>query len=256
MQAVQQLLQEKIDVDEPTLLDDDRELTPLFLAASAGHADVVQTLLEAGAAVDAACFHPHGWRASRQTPLMGAAQNGHAEAVRRLLAAGAPVGTLGPGTPSPLLLATQGGHTEVARVLIKAGADVEDRDMEGNTVLGLATEPGHEDLYALMLEEGVSEERLQTVALCWAARKGNVQKLRQMIAEGADVNRGDDGGMTALIHAAHAGQLEAVQVLIEAGSNVSKSAHGFTALKFASQLAHEPGYQRICDLLREAEATN
>jgi ankyrin repeat protein len=60
-----------------------RDRTVLYLAAKHGHEQVVRTLLEAGADVEAAL--PSGAR-----PYI-AAQNGHVEVVRTLLEAGAQV---------------------------------------------------------------------------------------------------------------------------------------------------------------------
>jgi hypothetical protein len=78
-------------------------------------------------------------------------------------------------------------------------------------------------------------------ALVDAAEKGDAKIVRELLAAGADVNHtkeGDDG-MTALFKAALAGQLQAVQALIDAGADVDKGAtDGGTPLTIAAFKGH------------------
>lgn len=60
------------------------------------------------------------------------------------------------------------------------------------------------------------------VALCQAATNGNVAQIRSLVAEGVNINGRNENGQTALICAIHAGQLGAVEVLLEAGADTSR----------------------------------
>lgn len=63
----------------------------------------------------------------------------------------------------------------------------------------------------------------QARPLVLAAEKGDLQELRKLIAEGADPNAAGRGGLTALIAAVRANNLDAVQFLLNHGA---KATHG------------------------------
>ena len=74
----------------------------------------------------------------------------------------------------------------------------------------------------------------------WAAcRVGDLERVRQLIQDGQDVNRGDSYGWTPLILAAGYGRDQVVQELIRAGADVNgKSYIKRTALHEASSRGH------------------
>jgi len=64
-----------------------------------------------------------------------------------------------------------------------------------------------------------------------ASRKGDLERVLQLIEEGTNVNIKDSYGSTALIHASFNGNLEIVNALIKAGANLNiKDFSGSTAL--------------------------
>jgi ankyrin repeat protein len=90
-----------------------RQMTPLMLAAMAGHADVSQVLIHAGARTGVTTVYYNS-----ETPLMRAADGGHLDAVRVLLEAGAdPRGSGGPENLDALTRAERRGHREVAELI-------------------------------------------------------------------------------------------------------------------------------------------
>ena len=71
-----------------------------------------------------------------------------------------------------------------------------------------------------------------------AAEQGDVERLRELVADGVNVNSGDDLGETALHGAAGYGHADAVEFLLEQGASVKKTgARGRLALHRAAESA-------------------
>jgi hypothetical protein len=79
-----------------------------------------------------------------------------------------------------------------------------------------------------------------------AARDGDIERLRSLIANGSNVNAADDYGGTPLRSAIEVGQTQAARILVEAGANVDgRDPDGLTPLIRACQRGH----QEIVELL-------
>lgn len=72
-----------------------------------------------------------------------------------------------------------------------------------------------------------------------AAKEGSTDKVKALLAQGADVNAKDKDGFTALIRAAGNGHTETVKALLAADANVNVKTKGITALKIAKLYGHE-----------------
>ena len=99
-------------------------LPPLFIAVSKGQQDVVRTLIQAGADVDAGVQKGDSKLPTGTTPLIMAAQGGHEGIARLLIDAGANVNYKVPGRrgTTALKVARGRGHKDTAKLLRKAGA--------------------------------------------------------------------------------------------------------------------------------------
>ena len=91
--------------------------TALIAASWSGHPDVVQTLLAAGANVNAR-------NDDGRTALAIASERGHLEVVQALLAARSEVNARNGGGRTALALASEQGHLQVVQALIAAKADL------------------------------------------------------------------------------------------------------------------------------------
>lgn len=91
--------------------------------------------------------------------------------------------------------------------------------------------------------------RSKDESLIEAAKKGDSQKVEQLISEGANIEaRGERG--TVLMHAAGNGHKEIVELLLSKGADVNaKNNHGATA----SMYAEKNGYREIVEMLKSKE---
>ena len=88
-------------------------------------------------------------------------------------------------------------------------------------------------------------------ALLDAAKKGNIEAVKQHLAAGADVNAKNDDGVTSLHLAALDGRKEVVELLIAKGADVNAKDNdvGFTPLDMANKT-------ETADLLRKHGGKN
>ena len=120
-------------------------LAPLYLAASQGHVEEVDTLADAGAGLG--WKDPGGW-----TALHYAAIQGQAGAVRSLAARGgrAAVDARNNENLTPLHCVASGGHTTAMQALLEAGAGASLKTNDGKTALDYAVSGGKHEVAELL----------------------------------------------------------------------------------------------------------
>ena len=85
---------------------------------------------------------------------------------------------------------------------------------------------------------------------CWeeAIKRGDVQRVRDLLERGTDVDARDGHGQTALMLAAHAGHREVVEVLIGHRANLNTTAkYGLSALMLAIVAGHADVVRLLAD---------
>ncbi|MDO5693871.1 MAG: ankyrin repeat domain-containing protein [Pseudomonadota bacterium] len=102
--------------------------SPLMMAALKGHADLVKRLIARDADVNKT-----GW-----APLHYAATGGHLEVMQILLDHHAFIDAQSPNGTTPLMMAASYGTPEAVKLLIEAGADVHMRNQKGMSALDFA----------------------------------------------------------------------------------------------------------------------
>ena len=129
---------------------------------------------------------------------------------------------------TPLRHSVQGGHESLVRWLLDSGADLESEDCCLSTPLELAVGKRHDHITKLLLERGAetNQQSLRFSNILEAACNANgpIELVEHLIDSGAEVN-GKEGTVgkcrrTALEAAAHAGNEEAVRLLIAKGAKV------------------------------------
>jgi ankyrin repeat protein len=201
---------------------DDTGVTPLYLACLNRQGALVERLLQARA-------NPNVATVSGETALMTCARTGEAAGVRALLARGANVNTKEPGhDQTALMWAAAQAHPEAVDALLRNGADVRARSRSYiQTVTSEVTQrAGREEL-------NYDVPRGGSTALLFAARSGDAESARLLIAAGADVNDVLPDGASALVVAAHSGHSRVAALLLEKGADPNAADIGYAALHAA-----------------------
>jgi ankyrin repeat protein len=175
-----------------------------------------------------------------------------------------------------LISASWQGHLEVVRLLIENGVDLS-LDRKGETALRMAVLGSREPVVRLLVEVGAAGDPVQirlSQELHRAACQGapnmgmtegnplypgvvtypeNVPDLQDVLRRGADVNRADGEGYTALMYVANLGLVENVRTLLANGADATlRSREGETALSLAERpgLFNREGRRQVFELLQ------
>lgn len=250
IEVVEVLLQARMDVNGPC----STKTTALQAAAKSGHAEVVELLIRAKADVNAPPVSVDG-----VTALHAAVQGGHKEVVDMLLSAKADPNFLVPRYGStPLQEAAQRGHTEIVELLLAAKAKVNAIVHGGLTALHRAVDCGHMEAveHLLAAKADVNLPSGGSMVLQVASRRGHTKIAELLLAAKANVNAGSEftTGLTALQAAASGGYITLVQLLLAAGANVDAPALYLDRGQTALQGASGGGHQQVVELLLEANA--
>ncbi len=226
------------DIVERELLDE-----RLRDAARDGDTELVEGLLLSGARIESLGY-------GRNSALNWAAQNGYEETVRLLLEYGADPNVS--GIPSNIV---RDNHIGIVKLLLASGADIDRQDPAGRTPLMVAAESGDFEMVTFLLGEGADpgiENREGHTALMFAknqhhdaivdrlrsagAKSGtgrrmdsplfgerDPERVRRLIAMGADVNARDSIGRTILGASFQYRDHTIARILIEAGADVNDS---------------------------------
>ena len=152
-------------------------LSPVLYALYNGHADLVDTILDANPALDvfdtAAVGRTRGleelldtdtglataWSADGFTALHLAAYFGQEDAAKLLLERGAEANIVARNANivvTPLHSAAAGSHSGIVKLLLAAGADPNARQPDGSTALDAARQNGDEESEEALLAAGAS----------------------------------------------------------------------------------------------------
>ncbi len=203
----------------------DLGMRPLLMACARGHGPLVEHLLASGA-------DPNGTPASGETALMAASRAGSLEAVNALLAAGAHVNaTESTRGQSALMWAAANRHPAITRALLDHGADVGARSRTRRRVYNMGGSRSAGSASRGIALEEVAEGG--STALLFAARSGDLESARLLVAAGADVHDPAADGNTALNIAAHSGHGSLAAFLLDAGADPNAAPLGYTALHAA-----------------------
>ncbi|KAH8432426.1 uncharacterized protein LDX57_010062 [Aspergillus melleus] len=240
-QIFNMLLEKKADVN----ITNGQHGTVLQLASSSQNKDMVQLLLRHRADVNIMAGE-YG------TALQAAAYAGTEESVRLLLQKGAHVNLEGGQYGTALQAAAFKGHEGVVRQLIEAGADVriqggEPEGWEHSKARSWWNDRMQDTLSAI---KQIGPQRRQSgkfgTALQAAAISGNVEIVRMLVDNGADIRDIDRYGQTPLHRAAYHGHEAVVALLLDRGAIPDhQDSNGYSSTLFAASFGFKAVLTRL-----------
>ena len=227
-----------------------KELTALMGAAAKGDFELAHQLIASGA--DANYKNNDG-----ETALFLAVKYGHYKAAKVLLNAGAnpniqnivPANYPNSGF-TPLMYVANHGVTQaqidwaaMVQLLVENGANPNLDSSHGEAALNYAQRKNDDSVIAALKRGGAKDIQIYAglnadESLIKAARTGDMPKLKQLLADGANPDFTDKNGVTALLAAAHEGHLNAVYALLDTGVEVNFVPSGLR--QFAMSKSHAP----------------
>lgn len=177
-----------------------------------------------------------------ETPLIYASKIRNAEACKLLLEAGADTNPNTEYGDTALTTAAEQGYPDICKILIEAGADINKENNYGWTPLVCAVyasygfETRFEDVIRMLLEAGADVNKCTehgSSPLDTAVRHNRLKMAEILIKNGADINSMADEETPLMLAAT--GYKEICQLLIDEGAEIDKeNKDGWTALSFAA----------------------
>jgi ankyrin repeat protein len=205
--------------------------TALLFAVHWNDLAAADLLLKAGANVNAA--DDHG-----VTPLANACENASPAMVDRLLAAKANPNLAQRNGLTPLMIGARTGNPSVVDALLKAGANVDAvTEATHETALMWAIANRHQPVVATLINQGARVNSMPGQAfspLLRAAKNGDIETGKRLIAAGARLDDGGGDVTTPLVYAIVSGQAAFAHFLLEVGADPNGAIDGTTALHAAA----------------------
>jgi ankyrin repeat protein len=238
--AIRKFLAQKADVNAPQ----PDGATALQWAVYNNDAAAVDLLLKAGA-------NPKMANSFGATPLSLAAENGNSAITQRLVEAGADVNERMLNSDTPLMMAARTGDVATMKLLLDKGADVNAKETaRGTTALMWAAAEGHPAAVQLLVDRGAdvsvaSKPHWMDRPIGYgkavdprpSRKRDNSNVVSQIGPRNMRDQRG--GGLTPLVFAIRANDLESVKILLKAGANINQPTnYNWSPLLVATQNRH------------------
>lgn len=226
--VIKLLLDLGMDVDSTN----DKNETPLSIAADSKYPELIELLLARGANVN--CKNKDG-----KSILHLVCQRGHESIVRELLARGVDVTVKDNNQETALHAAVQGGNIDIVKILLDIESlDVNAQGNKGQTAFSRAVDKNNIDLIKLLLSRGANVVGITSLNhLC---APGCEEFVKLLLEAGVDPNAGASEGKS-LLHSAVASKNEdLVKLLLDCGADFSfKDSKGNNLLHLAVKSNNE-----------------
>lgn len=211
----------------------DTGISPLYVACKRGHLQVVQWLLDNGAAVEAV-------DEDDVTPFMVAAGQAHVQIVKLLASKGASTETATSSGLSVAYFAAYSGHLALLRFFLENNMSLADASGNFTNLLDGAVRGNHLVIAKYVLENvNVADEHIDE-ALMLAVRFKHLELVELLVLHDADVEEIDENGLTPLFAVAQSGDVKIAEALIAAGASLTRvsPSTGYTPVHEMAKCGH------------------
>ncbi|KAJ5319622.1 uncharacterized protein N7506_012326, partial [Penicillium brevicompactum] len=217
-----------------TIVNNDR-WTPVNIASSNGHLEVVKLLLEKGA--DPKTANNAGW-----TPVNSASEHGHHKIIKLLLEKRADAKTASNNGWTPVNIASSNGHLEVVKLLLEKGADPKTTNNAEWTPVNSTSEHGHHEIIKLLLEKRVDltiANNDEWTPVNTTSQNGHLEVVKLILKKETDLAIASNNRWTPVNITLLNGHLKVVKFLLEREAD-PKTANNtrWTPVNIASQNGH------------------
>ena len=227
LEVVEFLLANGADVNIREPEEDGKKWTPLMEAARTASSEIARILIDKGADINAK-------DTEGKTPLVIATEFGNAEVAGELILAGADIDARDNNGCSALMYASiVDPHDitepipdleELDKISSEGGNTLEDKfkklEKLGNILSNIEI-TGRVNIAKMLRVAGASQQGLSVNDLVKAAETGNIEKVKNLINAGVDINGFSPTGHTALLQAVRENHINIVTTLIEAGADIN-----------------------------------
>ncbi|ORX61211.1 ankyrin [Piromyces finnis] len=261
---VKQLLNHGANVNE---MDNSSNL-PLITAIKNKNIDIIKILIDYG--VNTNESDKYGI-----TPLIYSIKDANINIIKLLIKSGIDVEKKDASGETPLIYAIKGGNINVVKCLIKGGTNLNKEDLLGNKPLVVAYKYNNTDIIKCLIENGANDStnnksinmsefnvsenifslfesnplilkdtnkyenknHLSVLSLINAIKREDIEKIKNLIDSGVDINRRNLDGCTPLFYAVKTGNLEITKYIIECGAYLNlMDRYGYTPLSHAIKI--------------------
>ncbi|WP_264377026.1 ankyrin repeat domain-containing protein [Wolbachia endosymbiont (group B) of Ochlodes sylvanus] len=218
-------------------VQDGRDWTPILYAAQPGKWGVVKLLISNGAKFNNEITY-------QGTPLHFAAQGGNLDIAQFLLDKGADIEAQDAYNRKPLHIAVDANRLNVVNLLLDRGANLKATEMYGSTSLDLAIQKGYKDIVEVLKQKQLDLDK----ELLISTEKGDLEKVRDGIRQGANVNVQDGQGWTPVFLAIQNNNFNIVELLLDNSADIKvKDNEAWTPLHWAVQLGSLDVVERLVE---------
>ncbi|WP_264682379.1 MULTISPECIES: ankyrin repeat domain-containing protein [unclassified Wolbachia] len=248
--------EKKADINAKVIYEGKKSI---HIAAKEGYKDIVEFFLTKGMGIDDA--NSNGW-----TLLHYAVAYSHFELSRFLLAQGATIEAKNKDDKTSLDLARERNNTGMVHLLAQAkldkdliaaaargslqtvknlveqGANIEAKNKDNKTPLDLARERNNMEMVNFLAQAKLDKD------LRVAVIRGNLQTVKNLIEQGANIETKDKEEWKLLHYAAVRNHIMVVKFLVEQGANIeTKDEKGRTPLHRAAERGHKEIVEFLVD---------